>query len=280
MEKRIILAFLLSFLFIMLWSRINPATVSAPVNVNATVVNQKSSLAFPSSPALPAVVERQVPNVVEKTQKLENSKIRVIFSNVGGTIKEIFIKEHASTLPATNIVSVVGYAQKEFRLDNITANTITYYYEDSGIKIRQRYEVSEEYLINVQTEMSKLEPIKMYSLDISRLDKKLNNQRDESLFEYSFGFNDKVERKSGAFKFASNETKTISSEVSWVGFRDRYFCLVIKPEFKSSEYNVQVNDEKNINFSVVPRATAKFQPRNLAQYYLFWPTKPRRPSQI
>jgi len=249
-----------------------PAPVKPVVVTNA---ENKISVPPPSSSAavvVPQPVEAPAASIVEKTQTLTNEKLKVVFTNLGGTIKEIIIKEYAETLPVTNLVNIAGAEQVEFKVERITAEQIVYSALVRGNVVTKTYTLlPAEYVVDVKVAMSRQDKIEMFTLDISRLDKNKFDQRDESLFEYSLNYENKIERKSGAFKFSTKEAKVIQSNIHWLGFRDRYFCLLIKPRFNTASTEIIVNNEKSIGFNVVPRETSITYPTVLQATVYFGP---------
>jgi YidC/Oxa1 family membrane protein insertase len=59
-----------------------------------------------------------------------------------------------------------------------------------------------------------------------------------------------VIRKDNAIDFAAKENKNQLGEVSWIGYRDRYFCFVLKPKFKIEKFSVTAQDPKNLFINV------------------------------
>jgi YidC/Oxa1 family membrane protein insertase len=96
-----------------------------------------------------------------------------------------------------------------------------------------------------------------YEIDLSRMDINQNN-RDTSLYEYSVYANNKMFRKGNASKFNDKNDQSGSVRVNWVGFRDHYHALIIKPEFETKSYEIKSDSNQQLNVSIRP------QDKNLA----------------
>ena len=252
MEKRIITAFVLSFIVLLTWSTLNPAPRKTVLNPSQIVVNKENAVIL--DPASASVISKSSETILaENIRVLENDKIKVEFSNIGGSIKSIVIKEFNTSLPITNIFSVAAVVKNEFVVEQSSKNKITYSFQSGKEKVIKSYTLSnQDYLIdvNVQTEgLSNLE-FGAYQVNSSSLDKKISQSPAKSLFEYSIGLFNQVIRKDNAIDFAAKENKNQLGEVSWIGYRDRYFCFVLKPKFKIEKFSVTAQDPKNLFINV------------------------------
>ena len=113
------------------------------------------------------------------------------------------------------------------------------------------YTVHSEVNIFNKSSENRLDSVNIYafSLDNSRMDttKRQNPAyfRDRNLFEYVVATPKNILRKNKAYKFSSKERKEKKEKVWWVGFRNRYFCALVKPRFDVTGYFINpVNDKK------------------------------------
>ncbi|MDP2652442.1 MAG: YidC/Oxa1 family insertase periplasmic-domain containing protein [Candidatus Omnitrophota bacterium] len=268
MEKRFLLAFLLSFSVLFLWSALfpppkpahkpQPVVNNEDINDSRPVVDQ--ALSSPPSP-LPTVQEIPV-----ETKRLENDKLIAEISSQGGSLQQVIIKDYGAQLPVSDIMAIAGYENAHFRVSEFTDEAISLVYEDQDIRITKEYFLADSgYLMEARIkwrnlrEMSNLKEIKAFTLDISRLDKSSKAEQEKRLFEYAVISSGKTFRKENASKFHSNEQRDLTGVDPILGFRDRYFCIGIKPEFKTDKIQViPVNEEvltlsMHINESDVPR---------------------------
>lgn len=254
MEKRILVAFLLSFVVLSAWSAINPPPKPV-LNSTQIVGNKELAISQPSSPA-PAPAQQL--SFKEENVTIENDKIKVEFSNVGGTIKKIIIKQFNFSLPLTNVYTVAGYDRAKFTLVQNLKNEVSYVLQSGNVRIEKKYTLSNnDYIVktSVQTEgLSNLD-ISVYKVDSALIDDKILKSPQRSLFEYSLGLMNQIIRKDHAVEFNEKDNKTQNAEVTWVGYRNQYFCMVVKPDFKTEKFAVASEDKKNLNIKITPVAT-------------------------
>ncbi len=218
----------------------------------------KSTTAVTQSDSALAAADKST-KTPETIQHEQTAKYDVDFTNLGGSIKSIYLREYKASLPVTEILTMDGHDSVEYHLDHLAVDNreISYSYQENDIKISKKYHLTDDY--NVQSEieieniskMSKLIDlhIKGFRLDISRLDitrmdnnrldiSRMDNSRERTLFEYSVSLASGVIRKGNAFRFSKKDEKQDSGEVNWLGFRDRYYCLIVNPKEPVSHYRI------------------------------------------
>ena len=102
MERRILIAFILSFAVLSLWSSVfSPHKSKELSKVTETIVNKEDGVipARTVSALSNKKVESLNDNVQTEIKILENSKIRAEFSNKGGNLIKLTEKEYIVTLP-------------------------------------------------------------------------------------------------------------------------------------------------------------------------------------
>jgi YidC/Oxa1 family membrane protein insertase len=258
MEKRTLLAVVLSLLVLYIYSAMTPSP-SAPVKESQLIGNEefveKRSV---SQKAERAMVRELGPeaasgDAAEKLSTLETSQLFLKFSNLGGDLVSATIKKHDYTLPVARVFSVVGYENAGFQLTKIDNEEIIYSLVTPELHIQKVYRVARDsnfiqarVKIENTTNMSKQNAVLLNALvvDTSSLDNSAD--RDKSLFEYSIALEGSIFRKGSAFKFSSKDEKEGAGPVRWVGFRDRYFCVVVAPEFVPTGYNIETLDQSRL----------------------------------
>jgi len=140
MEKRTFLAIILSifvlFLFQGLMGGKAPKASQSSVVLSQPIENKevKSSLESVSKPAL--APDNKV--VQEKITDLENENILVRFSNVGGTIKSVDIK-NKEFFPVANFSTTSESESAEFDIESKSSDTVVYVFRGNGIETRKIY---------------------------------------------------------------------------------------------------------------------------------------------
>ncbi len=272
MEKRLFLAIGLSILVVWLYSfnAPKPLDPSSLQETSETVDNKRnveiskeSKEAFSSTETLEAPPE-QGQRIDETVEILDSQRLEIEISNIGATIDKVKIKEYDISLPLVGITGISGYEKTPFVLDQSGEGEIQYTYENDDVKIVKTYAVGEgDYIIESgisfynKSDISKLIKlnIKSYSIEMSSLDKKSEKidrikARDKSLNEYVINSKNGIHRKAGAFKFSAKDKKEESGQVLWSGFRNRYFCLLVKPQYETQGYRVNPVGENSLDLII------------------------------
>ncbi len=258
MEKRIIIAFVLSFIVLSTWSTLNPPPRKISAITPQGIDNKGNTESSISNNAVssPLPLLEEISNVKkEETHILENNKIKVEFSNIGGSIKSVLIKEFNVSLPITKIFTVAETENSDFAFEQNSKYQITYTFHKGKQKVIKTFSLSnQDYLINTNVQTEEMSNLRIggFSVDSSGLDKKIFQSPEKSLFEYSVGLLNQVIRKDNAIDFSVKENRNQSGEVSWIGYRDKYFCLVMKPGFKTEGFSVSVKDAKKLSILLTP----------------------------
>ncbi len=272
MEKRLLIAALLSFIVVYFWSStINRKQPPPLLSLNETKNENITQGSEPLQKVQTSVSKEKISEEKVKTEEtlsaFENNKILVQFSNLGGVIKDIQLKEYKESLPPQKILAVKGFENVVFKLETQTKNEISYVFETEKLKIYKNYFLSQDdYIVKAsirmenKTQMSKQInlDISPYSLDMSKMDiknskKSRNTARSRSLLEYVVSVDKKEYRKNNAYKFKSKELKKADGLVDWVGFRNRYFCTIIKPLYETSGYIIDPIREDALNIEVLSK---------------------------
>jgi len=290
MEKRTLYAIILSVSILYAWGVLfsKKPVVPPPASVenveNKEVANQPlfaEKKPKPLEQSDPSLLKGSLP---EEIQTITTNKLKVEFSSLGGKIKSMMLKQYDAHLPIDRLFAIKEFAQDVFQLKNLSPTGASFISRKKGVTVVRRYEVAEDdYLIQASVEiynessMSKQIELSIEGLvlDISRLD---NDQfaRDQSLFEYSISSASGISRKSNAFKFSAKENINKKEMLNWAGFRDRYFCALIKPRFSVEEFSAEALGNKSlaINFGkkmfeipangkIILEATILYSPQEL-----------------
>lgn len=234
-----------------------PKTKTMPVIKTEQLVNKEVI----ENPALPSpLVNQETQEPEEKIVSFENDKLKVLFSSVGGIIKNIEIKEYNFSLPVTDFLEIKDLAKAAFSIDKTTENQISFSLQNDNFEVKRNYSLKAgDYIIQSETEiinkMSKLDKrMSGFKLDISRLDN-ISNNHDRSLFEYTVAATNQEYRKANAFQFKPKDSMILSKNIEWIGFRDRYFCVLIKPVFSTESFSIEPLSDKILDISFKPAET-------------------------
>lgn len=287
MEKRLFLAIGLSIMVVWLWSAAAPKPqpvvdglgLSQTYDTKEDTVIQEFSKASPSSPASPTAPLVESEKINKRIEILESDALRVEFSNIGASISKVTIKKYDASLPITNIIALNGYENVLFTLDRVNDNEISYSYDGDEIKITKTFRVEDnDNIIHSVTKvynksnMSKLVNIESggYLIEMSNLNDKNGKKsstinRDKSLFEYVVYSDKNTHRKAGAFKFSDKERKEEAGKVFWSGFRNRYYCAIIKPLYDTKGYKIDPVNDTTLRVTVEADETT-ILPQNYVEF--------------
>jgi len=269
MEKRTFLAIILSILVLFFYQNLvidkmvkKPQArpdISQPIAIkevtDKTII--QDSIAGSTETEIP-----QEKNTKEKLSTIENESLLAVFSNVGGRLKNIEIK-NKDILPVDNIFCLEQYKNAEFDLIANQNNKISYRLISNGFEIinsydlsNQKYLIKQEVLIKNISQMSNVNNITISALRINTELLKKKDDRENGLYEYSVASGMKVIRKSGAYKFSQKEEKNENQSINWLGFRNKFYCAVFKPEFEVASYRINPVDENNLRMLVQTKPIA------------------------
>jgi YidC/Oxa1 family membrane protein insertase len=267
MERNTLLAIVLSALVLFSYQAIFVAPKQAELlkntqtNAAQSVINENPPLS-----TLPAINSGVTTVAVNKTidyeSKTPNSNIS--YTNVGGSLHKIeFIGN--KPFPITDVLSIGGMENAQYSGQMLNDGTVSLTYKDKSWQIVKTFKSIDKNLIKARMEIKNLSETSIlnsltftaFEIDESTLDIAQNN-RDMALFEYSVYENTRIFRKGNATKFSDKNYKNELGPVNWVGFRDHYHALIIKPDFETKSYEIKADGEKQLNVSIKP------QDKNLA----------------
>lgn len=270
MEKRLVLSFVLSFLVLYIWSSFAPKTDNKENSLkNSQTIDNKQFQGFDNTRSNKTTVlspsTEIINNPEEKLYMIENEKFVLSFSNLGGKLLNVNIKGHDTFLPISEIADIDIFHKYQFNLKEKVDNKIEFVYVDENFIINKIYEINDSIVyINIilknNSELAKDVNLnfKCFTLNMNKLENtkteksKDNNSTasDHALYEYVLNSNTGIKRKNNAFKFTNKENLKIDESIKWFGFRNRYYCAIVKPNFNSIDHSVTVLGEKEIELGI------------------------------
>jgi len=261
MERNTILAVALSVLVLFTYQSIFQAPKTVKVsNSSQTIVSQQLAS---NNTTLPSVGNQEsgtsTSGLDEATTSIINTtKSSLYFTNVGAVLHKIdFIKNKA--FPLTQIGTINELNNVVYSQNQVDKNTLSFSYRDKNWLVTKVYEVKDPNVLNVRmdikniSEISNLENFSFTVFEIDQSRMEINrNARDSALYEYSVESNHKIYRKGNAYKFNEKNNRNEIANVSWIGFRDHYNAVVIKPTFETKGYEVKADSDNQLNVSIVP----------------------------
>ena len=267
MEKNTFIAIILSALIFFAYQAIFVPPQHAQTVINAQI-NATQEVTTKSASAT-----ETLPNITEETKKpiekhvdyeVKSTDTALYYTNVGGTLHNIDFIGHKE-FPVTNILNVKGLEDVSYIGKKMDNNTVSLIYRNKAWQITKTYELKGTNLLKARMEIKNLSEMSILNdfsitaleIDNSKMEGNSNN-REVALYEYSVYANNKVFRKGNAYKFNDKEYKNESAKIHWIGFRNHYHAIVVKPEFDAKVYEIKPNTDKDLSIFI------KLPEKNLA----------------
>ncbi len=276
MEKRVFIAIILSILILYGYQGIflKKGPVQKPFEETQTTERKELIVDLQEEKILEQEKSQPADQVKEEIFIFETDTLLFNFTNIGGILKSVTIKQHNETLPVENFFSTSADKDSAFILENYSQNKIIYSLTTEKGKIRKIYDLSrQDYQFNFElevknlSEMSKIEnlTISPFTINTEKIDEEKDISREKNLFEYSFLFNGVTTRKSNAFKFSSKDEIMRSGSLDRFAFRNRYFCAIVKTDFPSKEFYFKAPNTSTLiskiqteSFTIYPSSSESF----------------------
>lgn len=240
MEKRLILAIALSVAIIMSFQYFAPKP-PPPAG--------KQEAVKAAAQAVPTVIEEPAEKIDysagEKLEAVETDKYRMTFSNIGGAIKKIELKDykeanHDSMLAIVDLIDPHDYicalggnigaetlALKTFQVIS-ESNTLSYYARVNDVEIIKRYTIDtgKHKIVHdlVFKNVSGSEKTLSYRINGGAGLSERSDQ-DKRFVEVTT----KVGEKIAGFKRVREGKVSVPGDVKWVALKNKYFSIVLKP---------------------------------------------------
>lgn len=260
MEKRLLIALALSMIILFFFQGFYKKAPSQRIvrQAETTPVNSASPSPLTYAPATPAAGKTmQVP--IEKEETIETDKFIFVFSDIGGTLKKVVLKEYgtkdkeevlceeanpANRLFAMDITLIPELAKRKFETSRGTDH-IQYRYIAPGLmEITKRITFHKSFdYIDLKISIKNLSTQDLsfsYELLGAGGIKDLSAAGRKLLLAESM-----VDGKIWRLKSVKGE-KTKTGSISWVGSRNQYFATVLKPEKPLAEVSVTTTSGQDL----------------------------------
>ena len=244
MEKRLILAIAFSILIIVAFQYLAPKSAQPPtVTAPLAAANQPAANIGKEAQEPPVIIE---PAIDEKTLTVETDRLILTFSNIGGSIKEIRLKDYkdlktSDPLILAEIQNPAGYifalssVMPKLALDKIAYNVST---KDDAVIYSAAVgdlSVTKKYIIHKSN----------YNIELQLLIKNISGKTKDVCYRVIAGSgmvekveldkrfietSSKIDGKPVKFKRAKpGETIINPGTVNWTALKSKYFSLIFKP---------------------------------------------------
>jgi len=257
MEKRILLASVLSLVILLGYNAaIRKYYPAAKTKTAITSPQTMSNL--PEKTLVPEVAKPTVIQPISlESKELETKKLKIVFTNLGGRIKEVWFKDYNAKFFSGPSLNLESSQDLPFQFVRSLPDFLVLSYQDGARKITKKFQVKGDYLIGVEIIVEDLTGKKVdtrlkfscFNLDLEALNKDPHWQKEKIYAEASISLPDKVLRINIARINAKSATD-LPALVNWLGLRERYFCLLFKPEPAAMGYFVHPQSDKAIDIGL------------------------------
>jgi len=221
MDKRTLLAVVLASLVLFGWSFLTSKLY--PIQ-NKIVTEQAPSLTTPI--AEPALIPKPALEPPAPSFQFSQEKYEVTFVEPQAAIKEIIFKEYGSSSFPLQYGFLSGSTSLVFHRQSVSENSVKFIYEDKEKKILKDFNfLNSNYGIELSITMQNLSsaPIKVdLPLVLGVLD--FNRDPMQSRFQ------DATVALTEKTLHVNGQKEALFEDVKFLGFRDRYFCVIAQPE--------------------------------------------------
>ncbi len=190
-------------------------------------------------------VEQKNIEIVQKTEEVgknieevvfENKKLKVVFQNINGAIKNIYIKDYNVNLIGKDLIFITSYIKGSQRIltdipynYEIKGDSIRFFYEDSLLYEKIYIFNNDNYSIKLiqKPETDYYYTVFKFETDEKHSDKDRFNGAVYSLAKKIFTIQDR--------SFIKTDKKSIPGIVDWSGYKTKYFFFGVVPEDNGEE---------------------------------------------
>lgn len=281
MEKKTILALLLILAVFwisseLLWKNkqqtpVQPPSVQKPAEQTAETIPEETIEPIQTKPEFSSIPETEIISDIEINNNivLEDELMKIVFSNRGGVIIKIELKDYLLS-DKTTLVNLIPEEQTAFNIalqsqtgniQNLAntvfqyekfENSVSFFIQTQKEKIEKKYTLLENYQLDFEIKVESTEELASYTvsldsgiadteeyLKMKKRDYKVVSQMDNSIVKYTLA--------------KLKEKKEISGKIDWAAIRSKYFVMGIIPNELidlNKLFAFQSNDSPAIKLSI------------------------------
>lgn len=256
MEKRFLLAVVLSFFVLLVYSSFLKKT--QPTANKYVTDNLTAQQTIPSGPAISEKPKQKIdlnlPNILDSSNlyNYTSNGLDLKFSKIGGFILEAFDKTHKSAIAIKDIGLVKEWSQYAFNASQIPNGVVFDYQSKDGYGIKKIFRIMSNNGIDLTINIYNITTSQITGYDILNGEFNTSDTKDPiglRYYEASFLLNDTVSRKQ---MHGKKKQAVYEGNIAWTGLRDRYFCTILMPQFKVNKALVDFSEKGPYLFLSIP----------------------------
>lgn len=257
-EKRLFLAFVLSFIVLLSYQKFapKPQIASESIKSEQKLIPESANIPLEAN-KIPLNKDLETANTIFKTFETELYSIQ--YSEIGGYLKNITIKEFDDVLQLNNLFLIPDYQDKKFEVIQ-QSNSLIFSYSSQDVEIYKEIEFKKDYVLNFKFKSSK--PLSYIYMSQTKDSNMANARYQELVYD-----NDKVIHLS--FKKIKDMSRISFNR--FAGVRSRYYIssildtsnLLIRKQ-DSNIILIKENDKESINtFYIGPQSDDYLKKHNI-----------------
>lgn len=282
MEKKLIIAITLSFLFLAAYSSVakklypvDSKNVTAYLN-NSNAVSAQDEGIFPTASVSVAKNEEKaifkencIVNTIPENElyEIESEGLELKFSKRGGYLAEGYDKERKFPLSFKNIGSIKESSEIMFKAVELPRGvSFEHTYED-GSSIKKVYRIKSDNSLELTVGFFNINGSNLNGYVISAGSANPLEQKDptdQRYFEICSLVKDIVVRKP---VLGQKVNYSLEGRIQWIGLRDRYFCSIVVPEVFVNKVDIEFIDKGAILLLEVPQRPLPQDGSNIEDVY-------------
>ncbi|MDP2940460.1 MAG: membrane protein insertase YidC [Candidatus Omnitrophota bacterium] len=269
MERKVFLAAILSMLVLLGYNYF----IAKVYRLEKPAVSTKESL----PQKIPSIIAPQeikpkskLPSSISLEHNvLENGDLKLVFTNLGGNLQEVYLKRFQHKFYETSILSLEEFEDLPFQLIVNKEDRLVYVYEDNLRKISKAFFLSNNSLdFELGIQNLSAQPnnfnLKLDYFSLNLHSTQSNFQKNKNFLELSISLPDKILRNNITRVAAKNFLLT-QQKFNWLGLRERYFCSIFKPNTGPLGYYTQLIDNESVTVGM-PIQILNLAPQTLANF--------------
>lgn len=263
MEKRLLIAVVLSIVVLFAWSAIMPSKEPLKTTSEEVHPEPQKNEASKTPPSLSVdLLGDQTATPAEKLVNFDTNGEEVVFYENMGAIKNTVFKKYNSYVFPLNYGFLLGDKGLGYKIAKVSSDSIEFVHSDNKKEIKKRFIFSNRmYNLELEIEVRNISNSDLlfdYPLTIGVLD--FSGDQNQARFkDISVALEDKALRLNG-------RKDADFSDVRFLSIRDKYFCLIVEPLRSGSAGHVKkINSHSSVivlepkSIQITPGSTEKLK---------------------
>jgi len=243
MEKRVVLAIVLSTIILIAWSAFMPKPVGPKVPIQESVVTQAQEVRVPVGK--PPIFDKE-PDL-SSLASFNQENMEVVFVETQAAIKEVIFKQYQSSKFPLKLAFNLNDNNLNFKKVNFSKTSASFVHKDNTKEIVKvfNFAKAENYTIDLEINVRNMSNLPLqWDLPLSL--GTINFKTDPEQARYR----NVAALEQGKIIQINPKKNTILNQVKFASIRDRYFCNIVEPECATKTLYVnKINaNESEINF--------------------------------